>query len=65
MRGINETSKIKTRVSDKIYKLDIIGFQETHMKGSGITTHISIKKLTNSHKTETPGMCFTENAIFY
>ena len=40
--------KIKTLVSYiKKYKLDIVGLQETHMKGSGITTHISIKKLMN------------------
>ena len=44
VRGINENYKIKTLEK---YKLDIVGLQETHMKGSGNTTHISINKLTN------------------
>ena len=42
MRGINENYKIKTLVSDiKKYKLDIVGLQETHMKGTGVVVLLS------------------------
>ena len=39
---IHENYKIKTLVSDiQKYKLDIVGLQETHIKGSGIVVLLS------------------------